>query len=48
MRLYLSSFRMGNRPDQLVALAGGGGKVAVIANAKDAESVELRRAGVQR
>lgn len=47
MRLYLSSFRMGNRPDQLLEIAGGS-KVAVIANAMDAESVELRRAGVQR
>ncbi|OIQ78256.1 putative peptidase [mine drainage metagenome] len=48
MRLYLSSFRMGNRPDQLLALAGGGGRVAVIVNAMDAESADLRRAGIQR
>ena len=48
MRLYLSSFRIGNRPDQLLELAGGGGRVAVIANAMDAESADLRRAGVRR
>jgi len=48
MRLYLSSFRIGNHSDQLLALAGGGGRVAVIVNAMDAESADLRRAGIQR
>ena len=48
MRLYLSSFRMGNRTDQLLKLAGGAGHVAVIANAMDAEPADIRRTGVRR
>jgi dipeptidase E len=35
VRLYLSSFRIGNEPEQLVALARGGKRAAVIANATD-------------
>ncbi|MEU8108776.1 Type 1 glutamine amidotransferase-like domain-containing protein [Nonomuraea muscovyensis] len=50
MRMYLSSFRMGDRPDQLLALLGGQGsaEVAVIANAMDAQPPDERRAGVER
>src|SRR5919109_5303802 len=35
MRLYLSSFKLGNRPDRLVSLIGPGKAVAVIMNALD-------------
>jgi dipeptidase E len=35
MRLYLSSFRLGDKPDELVRLFGRGSRVAVIANATD-------------
>jgi dipeptidase E len=35
MRLYLSSFDLGNRPDELVALAGAARRAAVIVNALD-------------
>ncbi|SEO69404.1 dipeptidase E [Actinacidiphila rubida] len=51
MRLYLSSFRLGNRPERLLGLLPGGradGPVAVIGNALDAESSEVRAAGVER
>jgi dipeptidase E len=48
MRLYLSSFRMGNCPERLVALAGGGHRAAVIANAMDAAPADVRVAGVER
>lgn len=48
MRLYLSSFRLGDRPQELLALVGAGGRpaagapVAVIANALDAEDPAVR------
>jgi dipeptidase E len=48
MRLYLSSFRMGNQSEQLIALAGGTGSVAVIANAMDAAPSDIRESGVIR
>jgi dipeptidase E len=48
MRLYMSSFRMGNRSDRLIDLAGGTGRVAVIANAMDAATSEVRLSGVRR
>jgi dipeptidase E len=35
VRLYLSSFKLGNRPDRLVSLIGSGKSVAVIMNALD-------------
>jgi len=35
LRLYLSSFLFGNRPDRLVALAGQGGRAGLILNALD-------------
>jgi dipeptidase E len=48
MRLYLSSFRLGNHPEHLVALAGEGGRRAVvIANAIDEAPPDVRRAGVE-
>lgn len=35
MRLFLSSYRIGNQPEKLVDLLKGGTKVAVISNARD-------------
>jgi dipeptidase E len=48
MRLYLSSFRIGNRSEQLPRLVGGAKRVAVVANAMDGDDEALRRAGVER
>ncbi|RFU41949.1 peptidase [Actinomadura logoneensis] len=48
MRLYLSSFRTGDRPDLLLALCGEHRDIAVIADALDAEPEETRREGVRR
>ena len=48
MRLYLSSFRMGDHPEHLVALAGGDGRRrVVIANAMDDAPSDVRRASVE-
>ena len=48
MRLYLSSLRMGDHPEHLVALAGGDGRRSVvIANAMDGAPPEVRRASVE-
>ncbi|TCM50358.1 Type 1 glutamine amidotransferase-like domain-containing protein [Kribbella sp. VKM Ac-2568] len=43
MKLYLSSFRLGDHPERLVALLPASGRVAVICNAIDAEDPALRR-----
>jgi dipeptidase E len=51
MRLYLSSFRLGDRPERLLGLLEGGRTdrpVAVIGNALDAESAQARTAGMRR
>jgi dipeptidase E len=48
MRLYLSSFRLGDRADLLVAMAGHGARVAVIANAMDDAAPDHRRQAVER
>ena len=48
VRLYLSSFRMGDHPEHLVALRGGAGRRAVvIANALDEAPPDARRAGAE-
>jgi dipeptidase E len=48
VRLYLSSFRMGDHPEHLVALAGGGHRASVvIANAMDDAPPDVRRASVE-
>ena len=47
MRLYLSSFRIGDHPDRLLALAGGGRRAAVVANAMDAAPADVRAAAVR-
>lgn len=44
MKLYLSSFRMGERFDDLVAVLGPGAKVAVVSNALDFIPADARRA----
>jgi len=44
MRLYLSSYRLGDTPGDLVALMRGGTRALVIANALDAMSAERREA----
>jgi len=46
MRLYLSSFRIGDHPELLVTLAGEGARLAVIANAMDDAPEDVRREGV--
>jgi dipeptidase E len=47
VRLYLSSFRMGDHPEYLLALAGRDGRRVVIANAMDDAQPDVRRAGVE-
>ena len=46
MRLYLSSFRMGNQPQELLPLVYGGRRVAVIANAVDGSDQHTREESV--
>lgn len=48
MRLYLSSFRLGNRPQRMLDLLRGGTRAAVIANADDYKDVDLRATSVER
>ena len=48
MRMYLSSFRMGEHPERLVELLDPAGPAAVIANAIDQAEPEERVEGVQR
>ena len=48
MRLYLSSFRLGNQPDALLGLLGRGRRVAVVANADDSKDPTGRVASAQR
>lgn len=48
MRLYLSSFRLGDHRHRLVELAGGGRRVALVGNALDAETDDVRQAGLAR
>jgi dipeptidase E len=48
VRLYLSSFRMGDHPEHLIALVGGDSRrTVVIANALDDAPPDVRRAGVE-
>lgn len=48
MKLYLSSFRLGNNPEQLVELLSSKKKAAVIANAIDEATEQVRKLGVER
>lgn len=43
MRLYLSSFRLGDHPEHLTTLAGDGRRALVIANALDDQPDAIRR-----
>jgi dipeptidase E len=45
--MYLSSFRLGERPEHLLQLIDRAGPVAVLAHAMDGAPVERRRAAVQ-
>lgn len=47
MRLYLSSFRLGQRTDRLLDLITGHGRVAVVADAMDGAPPDVRSAAVQ-
>jgi dipeptidase E len=42
MRLYLSSFRLGNRPDELIKLLNGKRRTALVANATDSLEISER------
>jgi dipeptidase E len=48
VRLYLSSFRIGNEPAALLRLLGGGRRTAVILNADDYKDADDRAAGGRR
>lgn len=48
VRMYLSSFRLGDRPELLLELLSGEGPVAVVANAMDAAPADVRTAAVER
>jgi dipeptidase E len=48
VRLYLSSFRLGNHPEQLLALLRDPGPAAVICNAMDWAQPEVRKSAVDR
>ena len=48
MRLYLSSFRIGNRPDALLQLLAGRTRTALILNAADYQDAADRAASLQR
>ena len=48
VRLYLSSFRIGQHPGRLLALAGGGVRTALIPNALDGLDAQVRTAGLDR
>lgn len=49
MKMYLSSYRIGNNPERLVELIGVNNKIAVIPNALDfSNEIDKRNAGVQR
>ena len=48
MKLYLSSFRLGDTPQKFSALFGENKKVAVIANAADSKNIDERRISVEK
>lgn len=47
MRLYLSSYKLGNKPEEMLPLISGNKRTAIIANAQDSKSVESRTERVQ-
>ena len=48
MRLFLSSYRLGNRPEELLRLLRGGRRIALIMNAADYKPPEERAESLQR
>lgn len=48
MRLYLSSFRNGNKPEELLGMIGAGRRTALILNAMDFLNEEARTADLDR
>lgn len=48
MRLYLSSYGLGNHPEQISPLVGDNKRTAVIVNAQDSKSLESRSERLQR
>jgi dipeptidase E len=48
VRLYLSSFRLGNRPERMSEMLRGGTRAAVITNADDYKDPDLRATSVER
>ena len=42
MKLYLSSFRLGDHPERLVAMVEPPGRTAVVCNAIDTEPGDIR------
>jgi dipeptidase E len=48
MRLYLSSYGIGDRPDELLRLLRGGVRAALIANSADAKAPQERTEAVER
>jgi len=48
VRLYLSSFRLGDHSARLLELAGHGRRLALVANAMDGATDDVRQAGVDR
>jgi len=48
MRLYLTSYQMGDESERLLAMAGRGARVAVISNALDFIPADARRAFAER
>jgi dipeptidase E len=47
MKLYLSSYNLGDNPEQLIDLIGINKKIAVIGNASDLKSVEERKGKIK-
>jgi len=47
MRLYLSSYKLGNKPEEMLALIGENKRTAIIANAQDSKPSKSRAERVQ-
>lgn len=47
MRVYLSSYKLGNKPEEMLPLIVDNKRTAIIANAQDSKSVESRTERVQ-
>lgn len=47
MRLYLSSYKLGNKPEEMPPLIGGNRRTVVIANAQDSKPADSRAERVQ-